>query len=129
MEIIKNKSTEYLVNSNKKVLPLSFIKLKSAEFFKDSYLDNFSFERVQELILETCKLATYDIKSFPMTLSNILYLQLKDIQTITIIGGNTPSAPALEIKHLKILSIIDCNQLISIDLKCDILECLELRNN
>lgn len=111
------------------MLPLSFIKLNSVEFLKNFYLNNFSFERVQELILENCKIGEYDINGFPNTLGNVIYLQLKDIQGVKYIGGNTLSGSPVEIKHLKILSIIDCNQLLSIDLKCDILECLELRNN
>lgn len=58
-----------------------------------------------------------------------MYLQLRDITGLKYIGDNTLYGKSIEIKHLKTLTIIECHELISIDLKCDILENLELRNN
>lgn len=129
-EIIKDKSRQYLSEQEKRVLPLSYVCIKSMEFIKDKKLANdVSFERVQELVIESCKLSEYELNYFPKTIEHILYLQLRDISGLKYIGENTLYGKSIEIKHLKTLSIIDCSDLVSIDLKCDILENLELRNN
>lgn len=78
---------------------------------------------MQELHIESSKLRGLDVKSAP-SLGNVMFLKLKDIRGLKYIGQNIISGHPLEIRHLKTLSIMDCNQLLSIDVKCDILECL-----
>lgn len=47
VEIIKNKSRQYLEEQEKRVLPLSYVCIKSMEFIKDKKLgSDVSFERV-----------------------------------------------------------------------------------
>ena len=65
----------------------------------------------------------------PKSRENIVYLQLKGISGLKTIGENTLFGNSMEIKHLKVLSIAECPDLVSVDLKCDILESIELKDN
>ena len=80
-------------------------------------------------MLDSCKVGEYEINNLPKTIENILSLTLKDIVGLKYIGENVLFGNPIEIMHLKTLTIMGCNELVSVDIKCDIMESVALRNN
>ena len=77
---------------------------------------------MQEFVIEDSKFEDYKMNNMSKSISNILYRTLRGIKGFKRIGENTLFGNAVEIKHLKVLTISECSDLINIDVKCDILE-------
>ena len=111
-------------------MPLSLICFQGIDFTKEKPHQNFSYERTEELYVQDCSLADYEFGNFLKVLDNVTYINFKNVKGLKYFGGEkTIFTKRMEIKHLKTLLISECEDLHSLDLKCDILESVSLKKN